>query len=211
MPACQKVHLKSAANLYFAVFFSALLVVAACSSPTATDPAPASPTTRSTIISSPSPVPQTTKTPLRESTRPAASPTATGPVNTPEPTPTEGCTNDATFLNDITVPDNSIFAPGDSIDKRWSIQNTGTCDWRADYRFVLTSGDGMGAAPETALFPARSGTVATIQVPMTAPAEPGDYISRWQARSPEGNLFGAVVFIKIKVVGPEQPTAIPLP
>lgn len=65
---------------------------------------------------------------------------------------------------------------------------------------VLVSGDAMGTTGEAALYPAKGGVPAVLEVAMTAPLTPGEYTGRWQARDPQGNLFGAVVFIKIEVI-----------
>jgi hypothetical protein len=47
---------------------------------------------------------------------------------------------------------------------------------------------------------------------MQAPAEPGQYTSRWQARDPDGELFGNVIFIKIEVITlPGAETETPAP
>lgn len=121
-------------------------------------------------------------------------------TDTPPPTPEPGCTNDLAFLTDVTVPDGQHFIPGQPVDKQWSVQNSGTCDWGPDYRLVLTGGDSLSAPSELALYPARAGTTLTLQIQMKAPGSPGSYVGRWQARDPNGSLFGSVVFIKIEVV-----------
>jgi hypothetical protein len=95
--------------------------------------------------------------------------------------------------------------PGQLLLKKWGVQNTGTCNWGPNYRLVLIGGDSLAAAGEVALYPARAGADATWEIPMVAPQTPGAYTSRWQARDPAGNLFGAVVFIKINVI--PMPTA----
>ena len=100
----------------------------------------------------------------------------------------------------VTVPDGAQFLPTQTLVKKWSVQNTGTCDWGPDYRLVLVSGDAMGTTGEAALYPAKGGVPAVLEVAMTAPLTPGEYTGRWQARDPQGNLFGAVVFIKIEVI-----------
>ena len=41
---------------------------------------------------------------------------------------------------------------------------------------------------------------------MLAPAEPGAYTGRWQARDPAGNVFGDRIFITINVVPAATPT-----
>jgi hypothetical protein len=121
------------------------------------------------------------------------------------PTATTGCENAAHFLEDLTLPDGTNVAPGATLDKRWSVQNNGTCDWGPDYRLVR-QGDGALAGPsETALYPARAGSQAVWQVALTAPTQPGEYRSRWQARAPDGSLFGDEVFI-IVVVQSATPT-----
>jgi hypothetical protein len=116
------------------------------------------------------------------------------------PTPEPPCTNNSTFISDLTIPDGAQFLPGQSFVKKWSVDNAGTCDWGPDYRLVLTSGDALGAPGEVALYPAKTGTAAIWEIAMTAPFTPGQYTGRWQARDPEGNLFGAVVFVKIEVI-----------
>lgn len=122
------------------------------------------------------------------------------------------CTNNSRFVEDLTVPDGSVVAPGAEIDKRWSVQNTGSCDWGADYRLVQVSGGGLIGPKEAALYPARAGETAAWQILLQAPMDPGEYTSRWQARAPDGSLFGDDVFVVI-VVGqgaPEsQPAATP--
>jgi hypothetical protein len=101
--------------------------------------------------------------------------------------------------------------PGQPVGKQWAVRNNGTCDWDASYRLVLVSGNALGARSELALFPARAGANAVLEVAMQAPAEPGTYTGRWQARDPDGNLFGDRIFITIEVVNPAPPTDTPAP
>ena len=126
------------------------------------------------------------------------------PTNTPEPTRAAACTNDAKFIEDLTVPDGTHFLPGQTFNKKWNVQNSGTCAWGPDYRLVLVSGDALNAPSEVALYPAKAGATGAWEIAMTAPFTPGEYTGRWQARDPAGNLFGALVFIKIEVI--EMPT-----
>jgi len=119
--------------------------------------------------------------------------------------PEAPCVNDASFIRDVTIPDGTQFLPGQPLLKKWGVQNTGTCNWGPNYRLAFIGGDSLAAASEVALYPARAGSDATWEIPMVAPQAPGAYTSRWQARDPAGNLFGAVVFIKITVI--PMPTA----
>jgi hypothetical protein len=113
--------------------------------------------------------------------------------------PTPECTDSLYFLNDLTIPDNTIVAPGGSIDKQWLVQNNGTCNWDSRYRLRLINDNPLGAPSEQALYPARSGTQATLRILFTAPADAGSYVSEWQAYDPNGIPFGDSFFIKIVV------------
>jgi hypothetical protein len=125
--------------------------------------------------------------------------TQTVELELPEATPTPACVPNLTFLEDLTVPDGSLVAPGSTLDKRWRVENSGTCNWDEKYRLKLVSGPEMGAKAEQALYPARSGTQAVLRIVFTAPEEPGPYRSAWQAYDPGGEPFGDPVFIEVTV------------
>lgn len=143
---------------------------------------------------SPSPQPTPTRSPVSI------------PTPAPPPTAPAACVNDATFLEDLTVPDGTIFAPGVAFDKRWRVRNSGTCDWGPNHRLAPLGENRLGGPSELALFPARSGTSAEWQIDLVAPLEPGEYLGRWQARGPDGAPFGQEVFVLIFV---ELPTPTP--
>ena len=109
------------------------------------------------------------------------------------------CVNDLSFVDDLTIPDNSFIPFGTPIDKQWLVENSGTCNWNAEYRLRHTGGAVMGAPEEIALFPAKSGTQATIQITFTAPFEEGVYESAWQAFDPNGFPFGDPIYMRILV------------
>jgi hypothetical protein len=110
--------------------------------------------------------------------------------------------NDAIFLEDLTIPDQTIVDPGENLDKRWSVQNSGSCDWGSGYRLLHVSNDAFRTPDEIALFPASAGYLAVWQIQLGAPFEPGEHISIWQARSPEGLLFGEQVYLWVVVATP---------
>ena len=114
------------------------------------------------------------------------------------------CTNDARFVEDLTIPDGSVVSPGVELDKRWSVRNAGTCDWGPGYRLVPLEMGGLSGPAEVALFPALAGATVPLQVVLVAPASPGEYHSLWQARAPDGTSFGDTVFLLVDVEpGPE--------
>ena len=124
------------------------------------------------------------------------------PTETPHLTPTPACTAGLTFLSDLTIPDGTIVAPGDPLDKRWQVENSGTCNWDSGYSLRLIAGLDLGAPVEQGLFPARSGARSMIRLLFTAPEEPGTYRSAWQAYDPDGEPFGDAFFIEIVVTQP---------
>ncbi len=134
------------------------------------------------------------------------SPTATRVPPTPTtlalPTPTTEasvCENELTFLDDLAIADNSVFSPGETINKRWLAENSGTCNWDASYKLLWVGGERLGAAEEQALYPAKAGTQATLQIIFIAPEESGIYQTVWQAADADGNLFGDKVYMQIIV------------
>jgi hypothetical protein len=118
-------------------------------------------------------------------------------VSLPSPTPT--CNNDLLFVDDISIPDGSVVAPGKRLDKRWKVENAGSCNWDVEYEVRLIAGPDMGATSPQALFPALSGTEVEIRMLFKVPEEPGSYRSAWQAFDPQGNPFGETFFIDIVV------------
>ena len=117
------------------------------------------------------------------------------------PTPTPPCADSLRYIKDLSIPDGSQVSSGEKLDKRWSVENNGSCNWDKDYRLKLVAGPELGASVEQALYPARSGSLATIWISFTAPNEPGVYRSAWQAYNPTGQPFGDPVFIEIQVGG----------
>jgi hypothetical protein len=115
------------------------------------------------------------------------------------PTPTPPCTDGLTYVSDLTIPDNTVVTPSQSIDKQWLVTNSGGCDWDSRYRLKLINGSNLGAPTEQALYPARPWTQAILQIMLTAPNDTGTYRSAWQAFSPDGTAFGDAVYIQIIV------------
>jgi hypothetical protein len=154
--------------------------------------------------------PKITPTPFRPPTQ--LGPTSVLPTTTPIPqlftsvptmtvtaTVAGPCTNNLSFLNDVTIPDDTSVLPGSRIDKQWLVQNSGSCSWDSTYRLKWIGGDPLGAATEQLLYPAKAGTQATLRIEFTAPFTEGPYESAWQAVGPDGNVFGDLIFIKILV------------
>jgi hypothetical protein len=152
-----------------------------------------------TLYLPPSPLPPTpTATPAPLFSLPLSPVPSLTPTETPLPLPTP-CTNDLKFIEDLTFPDDSLVAPGSSIDKQWLVLNSGSCNWDSRYRLKFLRGDPLGAPAEQALYPARAGSQAVLRILFTAPLVPGSYGSEWQAVDPQGQWFGESVYLQIIV------------
>ena len=115
------------------------------------------------------------------------------------PTPILPCTNQLTFVQDLTIPDGTVLAPGAPIDKQWLVANSGSCNWDSRYRLKPIGGEVLGAPTEQALYPAKAGTQATLRISFTTPLEAGIHQTAWQAFGPDGIAFGDPVFMQIVV------------
>jgi len=136
---------------------------------------------------------------LVSATEPATEATATeGFVLTetattvPEPTesPTPDCSNELSFVEDVTIPDDTNIPAGDTFDKIWKLRNEGTCTWTTDYDVVFDGGNIM-AGPPSAPLPNSvppNGTV-DVEISLTAPGSDGTHRGDWKLRAPDGAVF----------------------
>jgi hypothetical protein len=130
---------------------------------------------------------------------PSATPTQVKLVDLLVHSPTPDCVNNLLFLEDLTIPDKSIVQAGAQIDKRWRIENSGTCNWDRGYQLTFVSGEALNAPRVQALFPARASTQVNIRMIFTAPQEAGTYRSSWQVVNPNGEPFGDIIYMEIIV------------
>ncbi len=120
------------------------------------------------------------------------------------------CTDSMAFVQDVNVPDNTVFAPGEQFEKTWQLRNIGTCPWTTDYSLIFAGGDDLGAPSsvplESAIVP---GQTVDVTVPLTAPEEVGTYRSDFLLADSAGNPFGVdgfadqVIWVQIEVGIPE--------
>lgn len=174
-------------NIVLSLIFVAMMLQSCSSIPEVSEP----------LSSTPQPLPTLTPNPTFVSAPESSSGGEPSSLN---------CENDARFLDDLSFPDGEIVAPGQTIDKRWSVQNSGSCNWGTGYRLIHLGQDEFVAPEAVTLYPARADTNAVWQVDLKAPSETGQYISQWQAQAPDGTMFGDVVYILISV---EKPTPTP--
>lgn len=125
------------------------------------------------------------------------------------------CTNSIAFVQDVTVPDDTIFAPGDMFEKTWQLRNSGTCPWTTDYSLIFAGGDDLSSPVSVPLAsPVVPGQTVNVTVPLEAPEELGTYRSDFVMADAAGNPFGVdgfadqVIWAQI-VVGLPEATAVP--
>ena len=132
------------------------------------------------------------------------------PTYVPSPA---SCVNAMIYEADVTVPDGTVFNPGQGFQKTWRVLNSGTCTWDPGYTFSLASGTSMGTNIINIPGNVAPGQTVDLTVTLIAPNTPGSYKGNWQMRSPQGASFGQIVWVNIVVDGgsPVQPTAMPGP
>ena len=113
---------------------------------------------------------------------------------------TAGCVDDAAYVADVTVPDNSPLAPGEVFTKTWRVKNTGTCNWRENYRLIYDRGQQMGGPAEMVILDTvPAGDTAEVSIPLVAPDGPGAYSGAWRMADDEGVPFGETLTVVIVV------------
>jgi hypothetical protein len=136
-----------------------------------------------------------------------------GAVADVTPTPVEdvggpgGCTLNASFVDDVTVDDNTEMAPGEAFVKTWRLRDSGSCDWGTGFTLAFVGGDQMGGPASVAVPATAAGSTADVSVNLVAPSAPGTYRGNWRMQSDEGLAFGSQVYVQIVV--PEEPTEEP--
>jgi hypothetical protein len=142
-------------------------------------------------------------------------PTATPTVELqPTETPTPDCTDKVSFVQDVTVPDDTNIPAGDTFDKIWKLRNEGTCTWTTEYDVVFEGGNIM-AGPPSAPLPSTvpPGSTVDVEISLTAPGSDGTHRGDWKLRSPDGVAFGLgdggdkPFFVQI-VVGAQAPEVV---
>jgi hypothetical protein len=94
-------------------------------------------------------------------------------------------------ISDVTVPDGTVFKPGDSFDKIWRVQNDGTCTWTPEYQIAFHSGEKLGGPDATPLgFTVAPDQTVDLLVHLSAPNAGGTYRGYWMLRNSNGQMFG---------------------
>jgi hypothetical protein len=150
-------------------------------------------------------LPPAGQTPLpTQSAAPSQLTSGPPPTNGIPPTAQPGCKNAAKFEGE-TIPDGSIYFPGQDFMKTWTLRNVGTCTWNSEYALVFVRGEQMGGtSPSPIGQTVPPGGTIQIYLPQKAPNETGERQGYWMLRSPAGQDFGlganAEVAFWVKIV-----------
>lgn len=159
----------------------------------------------------PTAIPTTTNTSTQP---PTATATAIPPTATPvppTPTPTALPCNWAKFVEDITVPDGSVFPPNAVFTKTWRLKNIGLCTWTRDYMLVFDNGEKMGGPQAVQIGKnVDPGESVDLSVDLIAPQNDGKYRGNWKLSAPGGQIFGLGVnannpfWVEIQVIKSDE-------
>ncbi|MBN1955585.1 MAG: hypothetical protein JW900_11120 [Anaerolineae bacterium] len=139
----------------------------------------------------------------------AGAPPTLAPTTPPEPTSTSvpgSCTTAMQFVADVSIPDGTTVAAGETFVKTWRVRNSGTCDW-SGYHLVFDHGEPMGTL-ELVIPDMPAGEEFDLSIEMTSPGGAGHYRGYWRVESAEGANLGAL-YCDIVVAGAEGPTEEP--
>ena len=142
------------------------------------------------------------------------------PVPTPEPTPevtatvemtptgemtaTVAATGeltsthlDASYVADVTIPDNTQLENEAEFVKTWRVRNSGDAAWPQDTVLAFSSDAQMGAPESVEVGAVEPGDTVEVSVEMKAPAEPGRYTGVWRMKT-EDEFFGTKLTVVIQ-------------
>lgn len=128
----------------------------------------------------------------------------TTPIPSPPSVPG---TDNARYIADATLPDGTAVSPGQSLPKVWTVNNTGTRAWNADYRLVFIGGISLGAPESVSVPTAAPGQRVNLTVPLNIPTTlgPGTYTGRWKMRNAQGTFFGDEIWFKLQIGNTQPP------
>jgi hypothetical protein len=153
------------------------------------------------------------------------SPTATvPPTATPQPLPTQALPpaptspsgqiptlpaaspDNATWIADVTVPDDTLLAKNSKFTKTWKVENSGTTNWNSNYALIYIDGTPI---PENTVISIVNEVKPKVQVELSvvlqAPASDGTYTVWFRMMNDKGQLFGDPLYVKF-IVGAVTPT-----
>ncbi|MDO9545246.1 MAG: NBR1-Ig-like domain-containing protein [Pelolinea sp.] len=149
------------------------------------------------------PPPTTTPLPIPALPIPSAPTSPAGTSGLPAGGLPAASPDNALFIEDVTVPDGSIYWPGERFTKTWKIENIGTTTWNTGYQLVYWDGTPiMCDENDKIIFLTQSvdpNNQITLSVRMTAPDPLSTYSNYFKMINDKGQPFGPDLSVVIKV------------
>jgi len=115
--------------------------------------------------------------------------------------PTKSCYSMA-FASDVTIPDNTPVAPGQTFTKTWKVINNGSCPWDTGFKFAFTGGDAMSGATYTIPSTVAVNAQVNLSIAMIAPTnKTGTLRGNWRMSTANGQFFGDEIYVVVVVGG----------
>ncbi len=109
-----------------------------------------------------------------------------------------GCNNLA-FIRDVNLPAGTVVGKEEEITKTWKVQNTGTCEWKFQYRLAFLSGDDLRASGDYIRKTVAVWDWSEVSISFTSPRKPGTYTSYWRMVDGDGKMFGTTLVVSFVV------------
>jgi hypothetical protein len=104
---------------------------------------------------------------------------------------TPNCINQAEFVKNLSIGNNTALMPGQYFAKIWQVKNAGSCTWTQEYKLVFMDGNSMNALPSENLpHSVAPGETIDLRLELVAPQEEGSHTGNWMLEDESGNLFG---------------------
>lgn len=108
--------------------------------------------------------------------------------------------DNATWIADVTVPDDTVFWKNETFTKTWKIENSGTTTWDSTYKLVYVDGPLLGEILIVSIVnPVKPKNQIELSVPMKTPATLGTVTNYWRMMNGKGQFFGDFLYVKIVV------------
>lgn len=120
----------------------------------------------------------------------------------------ETCSPNAEFVADVTIPDGTQVAAGETFVKTWRLRNNGTCAWGNDYLFEQMdyANNLLQAEPQTITAPpVGPGEEVDISVSVTLSPQAqvgAQYSGLFQLKDPNGEEFGVPAYVLVEAIAP---------
>lgn len=105
--------------------------------------------------------------------------------------PERGCTDQAAFVADVTIPDNTVIQAGTKFTKTWRLRNVGTCTWSQRY-ILQIYGKSSGIEADWVALHESVEPQQTVDISTELPAPLFEGIARWEGvlKNEFGDSFG---------------------